>query len=139
MQLLERETALGDLTAALDETRAGAGAVALVSGEAGIGKTTLLRTFTADRPDGSRLLVGGCDDLSVPRPLGPLLEIADRVPFLSRRLQEDPMGGPRALLEELRREGPTLMPSVRAGADGEATGLVVSISQLLGPDAQDDG
>ena len=44
--LLERELALVALAAALGEAAAGEGRVALVSGEAGIGKTSLVDHFT---------------------------------------------------------------------------------------------
>ncbi len=120
MRLLEREAALADLTAALDEARAGAGAVAMVSGEAGVGKTTLLRAF-AGEADAARTLIGGCDDLAVPRALGPFLEIADQLPGLLRRLEEEPVGAPRAVLDELRRDGPTLCVVEDAHWADEAT------------------
>ena len=120
MRLLEREAALADLSAALDEARAGAGAVAMVSGEAGVGKTTLLRAF-AGEAGAARTLVGGCDDLAVPRALGPFLEIADQVPRLLRRLEEEPVGAPRAVLDELRRDGPTLCVVEDAHWADEAT------------------
>ena len=47
MRLLERDAALAQLDAALAEAAEGRGAVALVSGEAGIGKSSLVRAFTA--------------------------------------------------------------------------------------------
>ncbi len=61
----------------------------LVSGEAGVGKTTLLRQFCAGAA-AARVLSGACDGLFTPRPLGPLLDIArdDRGQFaalLTRR------------------------------------------------------
>ena len=43
--LLEREPELGVLRAAVVEAAAGRGSVVLVLGEAGIGKTSLLRAF----------------------------------------------------------------------------------------------
>ena len=46
MDLLERDAGLHDLVAALDDARRGAGRVALVCGEAGIGKTALVGRFT---------------------------------------------------------------------------------------------
>lgn len=76
MALLER----GALLAALGQLRAGAatggGSMALLAGEAGIGKTSLARAF-CDRQDGNiRVLWGACDALQTPRPLGPLYDIA---------------------------------------------------------------
>lgn len=52
--LLEREHHQELLRAAADEAVAGRGAVVLVTGEAGIGKTTLLRTFVASLDERSR-------------------------------------------------------------------------------------
>jgi DNA-binding CsgD family transcriptional regulator len=55
----------------------GRGRMALVSGEAGIGKTSLVERF-CDQAEGSgRVLWGACDALFTPRPLGPLLDIAE--------------------------------------------------------------
>lgn len=53
----------------------GSGCIALVSGEAGIGKTALLQEF-ADRQTEVRVLWGACDALFTPRPLAPLHDIA---------------------------------------------------------------
>jgi DNA-binding CsgD family transcriptional regulator/tetratricopeptide (TPR) repeat protein len=53
------------------------GQVALVYGEAGIGKTALLRRFCLDASGSARVLWGKCDELFTPRPLGPLLDIAE--------------------------------------------------------------
>jgi DNA-binding NarL/FixJ family response regulator/tetratricopeptide (TPR) repeat protein len=52
-----------------------AGRLVLVGGEAGVGKTALVRHF-ADTQAGARVLVGACDPLFTPRPLGPLLDVA---------------------------------------------------------------
>jgi DNA-binding CsgD family transcriptional regulator/tetratricopeptide (TPR) repeat protein len=76
MELRERDDELAGLAAALAAARAGAGSVLLVSGEAGIGKSALLRRFLADRADDVHVLAGGCDDLLAPRALGPLREAA---------------------------------------------------------------
>jgi DNA-binding CsgD family transcriptional regulator/tetratricopeptide (TPR) repeat protein len=76
MQLLERDSFLHELDLMLKEALAGQGHVALVSGEAGIGKTSLVEHFTRAHQDAVRVLWGTCDSLFTPRPLGPLLDIA---------------------------------------------------------------
>ena len=48
-----------------------------VAGEAGIGKTTLVRRF-ADEGE-MRVLWAGCDDLTVPEPLAPIRDVAAQV------------------------------------------------------------
>jgi hypothetical protein len=70
--LLEREAPLGALNSALAGARTGAGSVVLLSGEAGVGKTSLVRAFAAKARGSARVLVGACDDLLTPRTLGPL-------------------------------------------------------------------
>jgi DNA-binding NarL/FixJ family response regulator len=75
--LLERADPLAGLSARLREvTGSGRGRVVLVSGEAGIGKSALVRTF-AQRPGAPRLLWGACDALRTPRALGPFVDIAE--------------------------------------------------------------
>src|SRR5581483_3778437 len=76
--LLERANQLSSLAgvfAAVAET--GRGQLVLVSGEAGIGKTSLVRRFCDHADAGGRLFWGTCDVLFTPRPLGPLVDIAD--------------------------------------------------------------
>ena len=76
-RLLEREEALGSLAAALDAARSDSGRMVLIRGEAGIGKTSLLR---AVRETGSLpFYLGRCEPLSVPEPLGPVRELAEAV------------------------------------------------------------
>ncbi|MDT7575688.1 MAG: hypothetical protein QOH17_2021 [Pseudonocardiales bacterium] len=74
--LLERAEELDALTRAVREAGRSRGSVVLVSGEAGIGKTSLVRAFTERVAGRVRLLVGGCDDLVTARPLGPLRDAA---------------------------------------------------------------
>jgi ATP/maltotriose-dependent transcriptional regulator MalT len=76
MELLEREAALADLAKALDDVEGGIGTVVLIAGEAGIGKTRLVQAFALQCPSAVRVLWGGCDDLTTPRPLGPFRDIA---------------------------------------------------------------
>lgn len=76
MELLEREQFLGDMEALLSDVVAGSGRVVLVSGEAGVGKTSLVECFTEAHKKQARVLWGSCDALFTPRPLGPLYDIA---------------------------------------------------------------
>jgi DNA-binding CsgD family transcriptional regulator len=76
MELLERETQLRELEAALHDAVNGAGRLALVSGEAGIGKTALVERFAREQRADVRVLWGACDALFTPRPLGPLHDMA---------------------------------------------------------------
>jgi DNA-binding CsgD family transcriptional regulator len=73
--LLERDQPLAALRDAADAAVAGRGCVALVGGEAGIGKTSLVRRLGDDMKPGLALH-GVCDPLETPRPLGPLLDLA---------------------------------------------------------------
>ena len=68
MRLLERTVAL----AALHECPPGR--VVLVTGEAGIGKTSLVRRFRDESP--RTVLWGECDAMRTPRPLGPVRDMA---------------------------------------------------------------
>src|ERR1700724_2765773 len=75
MELLERKLYLADLGEWLRAASEGGGCIALVGGEAGIGKTSLLQEFSKE-PRKARVLWGGCDSLFTPRPLAPLHDIA---------------------------------------------------------------
>ena len=76
-ELLGRVDELGVLHGCVAEMAAhGRGGVVLAFGEAGIGKTALLRQFHDELPRRVTALWGTCDPLFTPRPLGPLLEPA---------------------------------------------------------------
>jgi len=75
MDLLEREQCFVKLTAWLSAARARGGCVALVGGEAGIGKTALIQEFARCHHE-MRVLWGACDALFTPEPLAPLHDIA---------------------------------------------------------------
>jgi predicted ATPase len=101
--ILEREHELAALAAAVREAAAGTGSVALVSGEAGIGKSSLVEALPSVLPPEGRLLVGYCDDLATRRTLGPFRDLVGGVGAeLARALRE---GTDRyRLLEALRTE-----------------------------------
>ena len=93
-ELLERTAELDALAAALaDVDETGRGKLALVRGEAGIGKTALVDSFTAS-VRAVRVLRAACEPLNTPSPLGPFLEIADAV---GGELARVASAGPRAL------------------------------------------
>ena len=75
--LLEREEQLTRLQAALVAARSGSGRLVLVTGEAGVGKTALIRRLV-DADDTIRVWSGSCEQLFTPRPLGPLADIASK-------------------------------------------------------------
>jgi hypothetical protein len=76
--LLERGAELSRLADRLEAVgRGGRGHVLLVGGEAGVGKTTLVRRFCEEQGRPARILWGACDPLFTPSPLGPLLAVAE--------------------------------------------------------------
>jgi len=94
--LVEREPALRALRSLLDAACT-QGHVVLVAGEAGIGKTSVLRAAAAaHRAAGGQVWWGACDALETPHPLAPLLDMArEATPRFAARLD-----GPRPALFE---------------------------------------
>ncbi len=124
-RLLERAEQLSGLQATLAAVISGSrGATVLVTGEAGIGKTTLLRHFADRSASSARFFWTACDPLFTPRPLGPLLELAESA---GDGLVEQIAASVKAfdvattLLEELRRAGPTVVVVEDAHWADEAT------------------
>ena len=77
-ELLERAGQLAVLKEALAYVqRGGWGAMVRVCGEAGVGKTALLRSFCDEIARPPAVLWGTCDPLFTPRPFGPLFAIAE--------------------------------------------------------------
>ena len=85
VSLLERDEPLAALSRALELARR-RGRLVAISGEAGIGKTSLLETFASREQPGTEFLWGGCDALKTPTPLGPLVDIAANLGETAERL-----------------------------------------------------
>lgn len=117
VQLLERGADLAVLDDSVAASARGGGSFVLISGEAGIGKTSLLRAFV-DRLDRDiRVLSGACDDLATPRTLGPFHDMAQAG---AQRLREALQSGERS----------KLFPAVLAELDDPLSTVVVTIEDL---------
>jgi class 3 adenylate cyclase/tetratricopeptide (TPR) repeat protein len=111
--LLEREEAQSALAQSLEDVAGtGRGALVLVTGEAGVGKTSLLRRVCADRRETARSLWGACDPLFTPRPLGPLVDVAESVGGELQHVIDEgakPQAVAAALTRELSSRSPTVL------------------------------
>src|SRR6266568_2705400 len=109
---LEREGAVAALAGWVGAVALGGeGRLVFVSGEAGVGKTLLLRRFCAEA-GAARVLWGSCDPLFSPRPLGPLVDIAQvTAGLLGELVQREarPHEVAAALLGELASRVPTVV------------------------------
>jgi DNA-binding CsgD family transcriptional regulator/tetratricopeptide (TPR) repeat protein len=110
-ELLERQEQLALLERLLADSRARSGSLVFLSGEAGAGKTALVSRFVSSVGD-ARVLLGACDGVSTPRPLGPVHDMVPALgPELAALLADEEPARRRlfdALLERLRAE-PTVL------------------------------
>ncbi|MFB6611308.1 AAA family ATPase [Agromyces sp. NPDC056379] len=136
--MVGRDADLARLNERLDEVRAGAPFTVVIGGEAGIGKTRLVREFERGLPSDVRLLAGQCVDLgSVAAPYAPVKAalrtlIADVGP--ERVLEAAGPGRPAlaALLPELTASDPAAAATAAPAGVGAATGqLHEGIAVLL--------
>jgi ATP/maltotriose-dependent transcriptional regulator MalT len=113
MDLLERELYFEQLARLWQAAITGQGRIALISGEAGIGKTALVEQFVRKPGQTARCLWGACDALFTPRPLGPLYDLAAQTPgALSTLLRQETLRPVlfAAVLDELQQGGrPTIV------------------------------
>ena len=136
VDLLEREAELEALAILLAEAAESRGSVVVVSGEAGIGKSTLVSRFVAGLDGRARSLIGSCDDLSIPRPLAPFRDLAAVVaPALAQAISS---GAPPheiypLLLEELAGPRPTVLVLEDVHwADGATLDAATFIARRIG-------
>ena len=76
MELIERDDFLTSLNNGFRRAASGDGHCFFIVGEAGIGKTSLVKTFLKEIEDECTEYVGACDSLFTPRPLAPLYDLA---------------------------------------------------------------
>jgi class 3 adenylate cyclase len=77
-ELLERSEAFSTLSGSLAAVaQTGHGVLVLVSGEAGVGKSVLLRRFCDAHRGSARILWGACDPLFTPRPTRSAPDVAE--------------------------------------------------------------
>ncbi|MFL5841086.1 MAG: ATP-binding protein [Thermoleophilaceae bacterium] len=111
--LLERSRELSTLSAWLEGAIGTSdGRFVFVAGEAGVGKTALLRALCVEHGQRTRVLWGACDPMFTPQPLGPLLDVAETTGGETARLvaagaKPHPIAA--ALLRELAAPAPTLL------------------------------
>jgi ATP/maltotriose-dependent transcriptional regulator MalT len=75
MELIERDEFLALLQNHLRNIKQGEGHCVFLSGEAGIGKTSLVKMFCKLEKENCDIYQGACDALYTPRPLAPLYDI----------------------------------------------------------------
>ena len=79
MKLLEREQFISVLSELFQNAKNDHGSMVSISGEAGIGKSSLVECFIEKYENDAKVLWGTCDDLFTPRPLAPLFDIAQQL------------------------------------------------------------
>jgi DNA-binding CsgD family transcriptional regulator len=139
--LLERESVLGLLESHLERAAQGEGRLVLLRGEAGAGKTAVVRRFADRAASGARVLIGGCDPLSTPDPLGPVLDVVAELSAEMDRTVAEALAGRtaphtvfRTLFDELRTHPrPTVMVIEDLHwADGATCDLLRYLSRRIG-------
>src|SRR5688572_29401497 len=75
MELIERNNFLSVMDAEFNKVADGEGHCIFLSGEAGIGKTALIKLFSKKADKKCKIYQGTCDALFSPRPLGPVFDI----------------------------------------------------------------
>jgi DNA-binding CsgD family transcriptional regulator/tetratricopeptide (TPR) repeat protein len=108
--LREREPALTTLDRCLTDAAGGEGRLVLLAGEAGVGKTSVVREFCRQQRSGAEVLWGACDALGTPTPLGPLYDMARESMELATLLaaevnQYERFGGFLAAITDRARTG----------------------------------
>lgn len=115
MQLIERDHLLRQLDEHMARAATGAGQMVMIGGEAGAGKTSLVRQFQHTIADRVTTITAACEPLPTPTPLGPIRDLA---PALKLSLESD-------LQHHDDRD--TLARAVRAALAGSRQPMVILI------------
>lgn len=131
MEILERDDVLQRLMSLLEPAREGDGRVALIRGDAGIGKTTVAKAFIRSIEHEAHVLLGSCDDLLAPRSLSPFLDMALEESRLLNAIIENDRSRVFEVLMELFTRG--LRPTVAVVEDVHwADGATLDLISALG-------
>jgi DNA-binding CsgD family transcriptional regulator len=133
--LIGRDLELAELARHADRARRGGGAMVIVSGESGAGKTAFVEEFLRGRASGGQTLWGFCDPLATPRPLGPIHDLADRFGTATRQALTDSTQGYEifgAVFAELAATPSVLVIDDLHWADQATTDLLRYILRRIG-------
>jgi DNA-binding CsgD family transcriptional regulator/tetratricopeptide (TPR) repeat protein len=112
MTLYERQRLLEQLSSLQRAAHREPGRLALVSGEAGAGKTSVVEALCAAQRTSARVLWGSCDAITPPRAFAPLADIANKVggPLARALSDSDRDGVLQSFLALVRRHArPTIV------------------------------
>jgi DNA-binding CsgD family transcriptional regulator/tetratricopeptide (TPR) repeat protein len=126
MRLVERGPQLAALSEYLEDTRDGAGTLALVGGEAGAGKSVLVSAFLAEVA--VPVVAGVCDGVATPRPLGPVIEIAAQLAVDAAQARDDLFA---AILAALRQQSTILLVEDLHWADEATADFLLHVGRRL--------
>lgn len=107
---MERDRELELMAELLAGVESSGGKVVLLRGEAGIGKSSLVREFVERHADEAYVLVGYCDDLFIPQPLSPFWDMARVEPSLRGPIEDG--SRPRLLEEAMDLLSRSLRPTI---------------------------
>ncbi|MPZ53627.1 MAG: AAA family ATPase [Acidimicrobiia bacterium] len=109
VELVERDHLLEDLRLETRSAAKGSGRLVFLGGDAGLGKSSVVREMARKPGSQVRLMWGACDSLTTPRPLGPLLDMASTAPMVGDLIDR---GAPRFELFTSLVEDITTRPSL---------------------------
>jgi DNA-binding CsgD family transcriptional regulator/tetratricopeptide (TPR) repeat protein len=112
MDLLERQTQLEELTRLLRDAAASTGKIALLRGEAGVGKSVLVEQFAQQAARGARVFWGHSDALQTSRVLGPVHELAAGLSVIRGTAGESPLSREQLFSRLFEKLSPPNPPAV---------------------------